>query len=80
MSPEQRLLSLIDEVLDLPWSGTAMNLEKELRNGGQFTFAADKLFSWSGACGTFLGRLRDQYPARFSYDRTEAKREWRIEP
>ena len=81
LSPEQRLLALIDEVIELDhgcWLGTAMKLEQELRNGGQFNFAADKLFTWSGSCAQLLARLKAQYPARFEQVRTETTREWRI--
>ena len=82
MSPEKRLLALIDEILkdtfkDGPWQGTAMALEKEMRES-KFSFAVEKLLSWSGAVGTYLGRLAHVDPERFSYDRTAASRTWTI--
>lgn len=76
-SPEERLLGLIDEVLDFPWTGTAVSLQSELMQS-KYAFAADKLMKGSSACGTYLARLKIQHPKRFAYERTETKRQWTI--
>lgn len=72
MSPEARLLSLLDEVLWddkddalLPFKGKAIDVEKKLRDS-KFSFEADKLLKYNGACGAYLARLSKQYPDRFS--------------
>jgi energy-coupling factor transporter ATP-binding protein EcfA2 len=80
MSPEQRLLNLIDEVIDFregPWTGTSIALEKELRES-KLGFAADKVLSWSGAAGTYLARLAQTHPQRFLFTRTATTRRWTI--
>ena len=64
LSDETRLLSLIDQVLftgqllDGPWTGTSEKLEAELV-GSAMGFAATKILGkFTGACGTYLGRLK----------------------
>jgi hypothetical protein len=60
LSPERRLLNLLDQVLfktdGEPWTGTSEELEGKLRQSA-FGFAADRLLYFPGAAGTYLGRL-----------------------
>jgi hypothetical protein len=93
ISPESRLLSLIEEVIwakrqneswddykdrcQEPWKGTAIQLEKDLRSSS-FTFAVEKLLSFSSACGTYLSRLQNKLPDRFSQVVRRGKKIWEI--
>ena len=81
ISPETRLLNLVDEVIFAKavceWTGSAIELEKALRSS-EFAFAVDKLLSFSSACGTYLARLRRKYPARFDSKATNGKTVWTI--
>lgn len=93
ISPESRLLSLIDEVLfkrrtgesheDFRertaegWRGTAVELEKELRSSA-FTFAVEKLLYFSSACGVYLSRLAQKFPDRFEQRRNNGRTGWQI--
>ena len=73
LAPESRLLSLLDEVLfkelkpeDLQsYEGKAIDIEKQLR-ASDFSFEADKLLKYHGACGAYLARLEKQHPERIS--------------
>ena len=60
LSPEIRLLNLIDEVLfekaDAPWRGSAEQLEQLLYRSA-FSFQVEKLLHFSTACGVYLARL-----------------------
>lgn len=85
LSAEDRLLNLIDTAerdgkLLTPWEGTAMQLETALTKH----FAPGligSLFSFTGACGTYLGRLKARFPDRFSRSRGPNNVHlWRIEP
>jgi energy-coupling factor transporter ATP-binding protein EcfA2 len=85
ISPEQRLLNLIDEVLftgrDKPdeWEGSAEQLERQLRSPeAGFGFAVDKLLYFASACGTYLARLASQQPDRFHQSRSRGKTKWTI--
>jgi hypothetical protein len=85
LSPEFRLLSIIDKVLfendlSMTWTGTAEDLEVKLTTEGSFQHETRKLLSWNNACGTYLGRLSKKYPERFIQNRTEKNRRWIIEP
>lgn len=87
VSPEHRLLSLIDEIL---WTGkpdaaeidqhrlTAEQLEQKLRNS-TFGFAVEKLLYFSSACGVYLARLASKYPDRFEQRKTQGKTVWLIQ-
>ena len=81
LSPEERLRNLIDSVLFAnrrePWKGSSAELERDLRNSS-FGFAVDKLLSWSGACGVFLARLANIYPARITRHRDACGVHWTI--
>lgn len=87
LSPQARLLSLIDKELfhvrnTKPlWEGTADELEHELtgsESGVRNEVA--KLLSWNNACGTYLGRLAKDAPARIESARTSTVRKWIIRP
>lgn len=75
-SNEAELLSLIDTYLHLPLTGTAAEIDKELRiyAGRQ----ADKLLYFSNAAGTYLARLSKQPGSRVSKLRTSTNNQWRI--
>lgn len=93
ISPENRLLSLIDDVIfekrsgeshqkykdriAAGWSGSAIELERELRQSS-FAFAVDKLLSFAGAAGTYLSRLKTKYPDRITAARSRGKTVWTI--
>lgn len=59
------------------WSGSAVQLEKELR-ASQFAFAVEKLLYHSSTCGTYLDRLRSKLPFRFSARKLHGKTIWTI--
>jgi hypothetical protein len=84
LSPETRLLSIIDEMLwkkdgkDVgPWKGSSEMLERELRSSA-FAFAVDKLLNFSSACGTYMARLATQHPQRVTFTNSRGKRTWEI--
>ena len=61
---------------------TAEAIEQELVRDDGTKFAAQRLFSWSGACGTYLGRLSHSPSLghRITSFRTDNSRMWRIFP
>jgi hypothetical protein len=82
LSPEIRLLSLIDSVLFADHSVldgnlqlTAEDIEQRLINSNM-GYEARRLLSWSNACGTYLGRLANKQPDRIKQDRTGKMRRW----
>ncbi len=86
LSPELRLLSLIDAFLfkDLsPAPGhyevTAEELERKLITS-DMGYEARRLLSWTNACGTYLGRLAAKRPSRVEHARTGDARNWLIRP
>jgi len=86
ISPEFRLLSLIDAVVfadsgpaDGPLILTAEKLESQLTNS-QMGYEARRLFSWNNACGSYLGRLAAKRPERVQPERTKGRRQWLIHP
>ena len=84
MSPEMRLLGLIDAALEElthvgQWSGTATELEQML-SGTKVGFEARRLLDWNNAAGTYLGRLAKKVPHRVQAQRTNAMRRWTIIP
>jgi len=82
LSPEERLRNLIDEVVfskrELAWQGTSEELERDLRNSA-FSFAVDKLLTYSSACGVYLARLQSRFPQRFTKEKTRTGAKWTIE-
>ncbi len=87
LSNELRLLALVDgELFHNPleegaWEGTAVELEKILRGPrSQYQHEARSLFSFTTACGVYLGRLARRVPERISERRVNGRRLWRIEP
>jgi hypothetical protein len=84
-SPEFRLLALIDALFKdgvLPAEGfndSAENLQRKLTISTH-DFEAKRLLSWSGAAGTYLGRLAEKHPGRFTQKRTATERLWQIRP
>ena len=86
LAPEYRLLRLIDEELfQSPvageWEGSAEQLERRLcGDASGCRVEARKLFTFTTACGVYLGRLHKKLPERFERDRTSTRRAWTIKP
>jgi hypothetical protein len=84
MSPEMRLLGLIDGMLadrqdSGEWTGTATELERALFEAkGQYE--ARRLLDWNNATGTYLGRLAKKVPGRVRQNRSAQSRTWIITP
>lgn len=86
MSPEHRLLSLIDEVHFAhikdkkecaPIAGSTEQIERTLRQSA-FCFAVEKLLYFSSACGVYLQRLEKQCADRVTATRKNGKAYWQI--
>jgi hypothetical protein len=84
-TPEVKLLGLIDTAFDkgilnseTGFTDTAEELESTLSFA--YPTEARRLFSWSGALGTYLGRLADKHPHRVEQKRTADRRLWIIRP
>jgi len=86
LSPEIRLLSLIDQylfrTLDLKeYEGTADDIEMFLTAPEySMAFQVRSLLSWTHACGNYLGRLAKKQPGRVQRSRTATERKWLILP
>jgi hypothetical protein len=82
LAPETKLLDLIDTILfDSPapgvWEGSAAELERLLtKEGGPVRREALQLFSFSVACGTYLGRLQKACPQRINHIHTRKGNCW----
>jgi hypothetical protein len=73
LSPERRLLTLIDSLRiwsfeNEPFKGTAGDLEERLLEKDKVGRVA-KLLTFPSACGTYLGRLVAQNPERISAEK-----------
>jgi hypothetical protein len=94
-APEARLLSLIDGALfpeaaglmagmvkkQEKIEGTAEEIERMLTGIASLcAFEARKLLPWSGACGTYLGRLAKKQPERVESIRSATERRWILLP
>lgn len=75
--PEQRLLGLIDEVIQGDFEGTANELELKLRSS-PFGPVASSLFYYPTACGVFLARLAGKHPQRFQAVKNRGITRWKI--
>ncbi len=84
LTPQARLLSLIDAVLfapgdGTPWSGSAGDLETRLKDvPGSNGDEARKLLNWYNATGVYLGRLSHEIPERVENDRNRNGSRWII--
>jgi hypothetical protein len=94
VSPEQRLLSLIDsqfftqdkiqggKITTLPLEFidlTSEEIERALTSSASsLAFESRRLLSWSNACGTYMGRLAKTEPDRVKSSRTSSSRKWHI--
>jgi energy-coupling factor transporter ATP-binding protein EcfA2 len=94
VSPEQRLLSLIDSQFftqDKIQGGhitslrpefidlTSEEIERALTSSASsLEFESRRLLSWSNACGTYMGRLAKTEPDRVKSSRTSSSRKWHI--
>ncbi len=87
-NPETRLLALIDQVLfhpsgyptDLPFDGTAEDLEHRLRRQEENRRQVEQLLSFPAACGTYLGRLSKKANRRVSERMVKGHTTWTILP
>jgi hypothetical protein len=82
LEPQNRLLALLDEefsdeLREGPVSLSAEELEKRLRRG-EWSYAAERLLSFSSACGTYLGRLASQKPDRVSKTVSKGRTTWHL--
>lgn len=88
--PEVRLLEVVDAnfqrllrnagLKEGPWEGSATELEHELTS--EFSLLkreANKLLSWTNACGTYLGRLMKMNPDRITERKVNGKTIWTIQ-
>ena len=96
ISPENRLLSLIEEVLfpeGLLLQGKGLPPLKEHSDfrgtaeelerklrNSPFAFAVEKLLYFSSACGVYLARLASKMPDRFESRRSHGRTVWIIKP
>lgn len=83
-SPENQMLSILDEVLfsksdafDCVWRGSAETLKVELL-GSEHHSTVNRLLDWPAACGTYLARLKQKLPDRFERRTTHGKSVWII--
>jgi len=85
LSPEMRLLNIIDHVKwgndDVPvtWSEKALTIEEELRQS-RWGFAVEKLLHYSSACGTYLAKLAKLLPERVTKKVKDGIIVWAINP
>ncbi len=83
LSPEVRLMNLIDEVVFknrvTEWVGSADALERQLR-GSDMQFAIEALVKFSSAVGVYLERLTKKMPERFDGCKNTGKTIWTIQP
>lgn len=84
LAPEMELLNMIDGILFAPgamrsseWRGSAADLQRALVDSSM-RHEATRLFHWSSACGTYLGRLASKMPHRVQENRTSEARRWLI--
>ena len=83
LSPEKELLDLIDATLffdpgQLAIRISAADLETKIRE--RHPYRANKLFTFSQACGKYLHRLSQKHPGRISKNPTNAVKLWKINP
>jgi len=82
-SPQQQLLTVIDEVLFADqdgspvWTGSAETLKVTLQDS-RHSNTVSQLLSWSAATGTYLSRLATVFPDRFKMTRSQGKNRWTI--
>lgn len=85
-APEEKLWHCIEH--DLPlildgksyWEGRSLDLERELtRSSMPSSLQARALFSWPGACGTYLGRLLKNHGDRVSKRMVKGYNKFRIQ-
>jgi len=86
LTPESKLLGLIDVafkqgLLDkADFVGTAEDLEMKLMANALNDYEVKRLLTWSGAAGTYLGRLASKPSPRVFKARKSELRLWRIVP
>ena len=83
LSPAIALLDLIDqaniwEVQSSIWEGTAKELRKLLLDHQATRRDAERLLSWTNACGQYLNDLAKIRPLRVKQRRTHSEREYEI--
>ncbi|HMP76590.1 MAG TPA: CHC2 zinc finger domain-containing protein [Kiritimatiellia bacterium] len=85
LAPESKLAAILDAVLfpsptDTAWSGTAAELERQLRASVDFGNEVSRLLSFNTACAVYLGRLSKRLPERYLWQHTRDKNVWLICP
>jgi len=85
LAPETRLLQLIDQKMfseegpHSNWEGKAIELEALLRDG-KFAYETEKILRYSGACGSYLGKLLKSQSKRISKHVRDGYTFWTIQP
>ncbi len=88
LSPEVRLLGLIDQIcfserdekiMGAPVTGKSMEIESRLRDS-KFAFEVEKILRFPNACGTYLGRLSKRKPERVVKSTRDGYVHWIILP
>ena len=83
LSPEGQLAELIDTAaaiggIVLPWTGTAATLKAVLCSCDETKREAEKLLSYAGTAGKYLGRLEGSRTSRLG--QSDGVQRWRIDP
>ena len=81
LSPEMRLLGLIDRALFETadqWEGKSDELHNFLDEDKRTSRDTRSLLTWTGAAGSYLGRLANKVPHRVVSLRSNKARSWRI--
>ena len=82
-APEQQLLVIIDDVIFGKansvevWQDSAESLKVELLNS-RHAATINRLLDWPAATGTYLARLANKLPNRFTAKRSNGKNSWLI--
>ena len=88
-SPENRLLTLIDQAIfsnpslivpNYNWRGRSVELEQKLLENEIVENLAKRLFSFSNSCGTYLGRIEKQENSRVTNVKSNGDKIWTIRP
>ena len=82
ISPEARLLDLIDFAVSQELWVTSKELKDKLLNNNSTREDAKKLLEWGDSCGIYLGRIEKQHPERVCKDKHKGNgaQKWIIKP
>lgn len=83
MSPEENLLTLIDEIIfakadaDM-WTGKAQKLQSELLESPVYRSQVGQLLPHANTCGKYLARLATRYPGRVGSYKSDGAVKWKV--